>query len=105
MVAAPELGAIPAAAATTVFALAIFASTERTVLVDPQGLSVPYWPWKLRQIAPLLIGIGGVWWLWSATRLAPWIRGLSLSVLAAVVLANAEGGLFGEHWGQRLAHG
>ena len=60
LVAPRDLAPIPVAAATAFVALAIFAWTERTVLVDPEGMSVPYWPWKLWQISPLLIGVGGV---------------------------------------------
>ena len=63
LIAARDLGPIPAVAATALVALAVFAWTERTVLVDPEHMSVPYWPWKLWQIGPLLIGFAGVWWL------------------------------------------
>ena len=69
-----------------------FAWTERTVLVDPEGMSVPYWPWKLWQIGPLLIGLGGVWWVWLSTRQVPWVRSLALAILALVVLANGYSG-------------
>ena len=94
-----DLPPIPAVAAAAFLALAIFAWTERTVLVDPDGMSVPYWPWKLWQIAPLLMGICGVWWLWFSTQRVPWVRSLALGILAFVVLANAYSGLFGDHWG------
>ena len=94
-----DLGPIPAVAATAFLALAIFAWTERTVLVDPDRMSVPYWPWKLWQIAPLLMGIVGVWWLWLSTRRVPWVRSLALGVLALVVLTNGYGDWFGDHWG------
>ncbi len=94
-----DLGPIPAAAATAFVTLAIFAWTERTVLVDPERLSVPYWPWKLWQIGPLLMGSGGVWWVWLSTRRVPWVRSLALGILALVVLANGYSGLFGDHWG------
>ena len=47
LIAPRDLGPIPATATTAFVALAIFAWTERSVLVDPEGLSVPYWPWKL----------------------------------------------------------
>ncbi len=99
LVAPRDLGAIPAAAATAFLALAIFAWTERTVLVDPDGLSVSHWPWKLWQIGPLLMGLGGVWWVWSSTRRVAWMRSLALGVLALVVLANGYSGVFGHHWG------
>ena len=99
MIAPRDLGPIPAVAATAFVALAIFAWTERTVLVDPDGMSVPYWPWKLWQIAPLLMGFGGVWWIWSSTRLVPWVRSLALGILAWVVLANGYSDLFDDHWG------
>ena len=66
-----DLTPIPAIAMTAFVALAIFGWTERTVLVDPDGLSVPHWPWKLWQIAPLLMGLGGAWWIWSSTRRVP----------------------------------
>ena len=98
-VAPRDLSPIPAAAATAFVALAIFAWTERTVLVDPEGLSVPYWPWKLWQIGPLLMGLGGVWWVWMSTRRVPWMRSLALGLLALVVLANGYGDIFGDHWG------
>ena len=71
LVAPRDLSPIPAAAATAFVALAIFAWTERTVLVDPEGMSVPYWPWKLWQTVPLLMGFGGVWWVWLSTRRVP----------------------------------
>ena len=99
LVAPRDLSPIPAAAATAFVALAIFAWTERTVLVDPEGLSVPYWPWKLWQIGPLLMGLGGVWWVWMSTRRVPWMRSLALGLLALVVLANGYGDIFGDHWG------
>ena len=94
-----DLGPIPAVAAAAFVALAIFAWTERTVLVDPDGLSVPHWPWKLWQIAPLLMGIGGVWWVWLSTRRVPWVRSLAMGALALAVLANGYTDLFGDHWG------
>ena len=99
LVAPRDLSPIPAAAATAFVALAIFAWTERTVLIDPEGLSVPYWPWKLWQIGPLIMGLGGVWWVWMSTRRVPWMRSLALGLLALVVLANGYGDIFGEHWG------
>ncbi len=62
-------------------------------------MSVPYWPWKLWQIGPLLMGVGGAWWVWWGTRRIPWVRSLALGILALVVLFNAYSGLFGDHWG------
>ena len=85
-----NLGPVPAVAATAFVALAIFAWTERTVLVDPEGMSVPYWPWKLWQIGPLLMGFAGAWWLWLSTRRVPWVRSLGLSVLALAVNVGPE---------------
>ncbi len=99
LVAPRDLGPIPAVAVTAFVALAIFGWTERTVLVDPDGMSVPHWPWKLWQIAPLLMGFAGVWWVWLSTRYVPWVRSLALGILAVVVLANGYSELFGEHWG------
>ena len=99
LVAPRDLGPIPAVAVTAFVALAIFGWTERTVLVDPDGLSVPHWPWKLWQIAPLLMGFAGVWWVWLSTRYVPWVRSLALGILALVVLANGYSELFGDHWG------
>ena len=99
LVAPRDLAPIPAAATTAFVALAIFAWTERTVLVDPEGMSVPYWPWKLWQIGPLLMGLGGVWWVWLSTRRVPWVRSLALGMLALVALANGYSDLFGDHWG------
>ena len=99
LIAPRDLGSISAASATAFLALAIFAWTERTVLVDPDGLSVPHWPWKLWQIGPLVMGIAGVWWLWLSTRRVPWVRSLALGILALVVLLNGYGDLFGGHWG------
>ena len=98
-VAARDLSAISAIAATAFVALAIFAWTERTVLVDPEGMSVSYWPWKLWQIGPLLLGFAGVWWLWLSTRQVAWVRSLALGTLALVVLANGYSDLFDDHWG------
>ena len=94
-----DLNAVQAIAACAFVALAIFAWTERTVIVDPGGLSVTYWPWKLWQIGPLLMGFVGVWWVWLSTRRVPWVRSLALGILAAVVLSNGYTGLFGEYWG------
>ncbi len=99
LIAPRDLGPIPAAAATAFVALAIFAWTERTVLVDPEHMSVPYWPWKLWQIGPLVMGFVGVWWVWLSTRHVPWVRSLALGILALVVLANGYSDLFGDHWG------
>ena len=50
LIAPRDLAPIPAVAAAIFVAMAIFAWTERTVVVDPEGLSVSYWPWKLWQI-------------------------------------------------------
>ena len=93
-----DLRPIPAVAATVFLALAIFAWTERTVVIDPEGLAVPYWPWKLWQSVPLLLGFGGVWWVWLSTRRVPWVRSLALGILAMAVLANGYSGLFGDYW-------
>ena len=95
-----DLNAVQAIAACAFVALAIFAWTERTVIVDSDGLSVSYWPWKLWQIGPLLMGFVGVWWVWLSTRRVPWVRSLALGILAAVVLANGYTGLFGEYRGE-----
>ncbi len=94
-----DLRPIPALACAAIVALAVFGWTERTEMVDPDGQSVPYLPWKLWQIAPLVIGIGGVWWVWLSTRKVPWVRSLAMAVLAVVVFANAYAGTFGEDWG------
>ena len=99
LIAPRDLAPIPAIAATAFVALAIFAWTERTIVVDPEGLSVSYWPWKMWQIAPLLMGFGGVWWVWMSTRRVPWVRSLALGTLALVVLANGYSDLFGDHSG------
>ncbi len=99
LIAPRDLGPVPALAVAAFVALAVFAWTERTVLVDPEGLSVSYWPWKLWQIGSLAIGLGGVWWVWLSSRRVPWVRSLALGVLALAVLANAYTDLFGDHWG------
>ena len=99
LVAPRDLSPIPAAAAAAFVVLAVFAWTERTVVVDPEGLSVAYWPWKLWQIGPLLMGFGGVWWVWLSTRRVPWVRSLALGMAALVVLANGYSDLFGDYWG------
>ena len=99
LIAPRDLAPIPAIAAATFVALAIFAWTERTDVIDPEGLSVPYWPWKLWQIGPLLMGIVGVWWVWLSTRRVPWVRSLALGIVALAVLANGYSDLFGDHWG------
>ena len=99
LIAPRDLAPIPAVATVAFVALAIFAWTERTIVVDPEGLSVSYWPWKMWQIAPLLMGFGGVWWVWLSTRRVPWVRSLALGTLALVVLANGYSGLFGDHGG------
>ena len=99
LIAPRDLGPIPAASATALLALAIFAWTERTVLVDPDGLSVPHWPWKLWQVGPLLMGVAGGGWLWQSTRRVPWVRSLALGILALAVLLNGYSDLFGGHWG------
>ena len=71
LIAPRDLGPVPALAVAAFVALAVFAWTERTVLVDPEGLSVSYWPWKLWQIGSLAIGLGGVWWVWLSSRRVP----------------------------------
>lgn len=95
-----DLAPIPALAAAAFVFLATFAWAERTVLVDPDGTSVPYWPWKLWQAGALLLGIAGAWWVWLGTRRVPWVRSLALAVLAALVLANAYSGVFGDYRGE-----
>ena len=99
LIAPRDLGPIPAIATAAFVALAIFAWTERTLLVDPDHMSVPYWPWKLWQIGPLLMGLAGVWWIWLSTRHVTWVRSLALGILALAVLANGYSDLFGHHWG------
>ena len=94
-----DLGPVAAMAATAFLALAVFAWTERTVLVDPDHRSVPYWPWKLWQIPPLIMGIGGAWWLWAGTNRAAWVRSLVLGLLALAVFANGYTDAFGDHRG------
>ena len=94
-----DLKPIPAMAVTAFVALAIFAWAERTDLVDPDGKSVPYLPWKLWQIPALLMGFGGAWWVWLSTRGVPWVRSLALGMLSLVVLANAYPGAFGDYTG------
>ena len=99
MISPRDLGPIVAVAATAFLVLAVFAWTERTVLVDPDHQSVPYWPWKLWQIPPLLMGIGGAWWLWTSTNRVTWVRSLALGLLALAVLLNGYTDVFGDHWG------
>lgn len=94
-----DLGPIGAAALAAMVVLAIFAWTERTAVVDPEGLSVSSWPWRLWQIAPLLIGLGGVWSIWLASARVAWLRSLVLGLLVLAVVVNAYTGGFGEHWG------
>ena len=99
LIAPRDLGTIPALAVTVFVIFAIFGWTERTEIADPDRLSVHYWPWKLWQIPPLVIGFGGVWWIWLSTRRVPWVRSLALAILAAVVFANAYSDLFGSSSG------
>lgn len=94
-----DLGAIPAAALIAFVVLAVFTWTERTLLVDPDGFSVPYWPWRLWQFGALVLGVGGIWWIWLGTERVCWLRSLALALLAAAVFANAYTGLFGDHAG------
>ena len=94
-----DLGAIPSVAAVAFVALAIFAWTERTDVVDPQGLSYTAWPWRIWQIGPLVIAFAGVWWVWLSTRRTAWVRSLALGILALVVFINAYTTGFGDHWG------
>lgn len=94
-----DLGPVAAIAATAFVVLAVFAWTERTVLVDPDHQSVPYWPWKLWQIPPLLMGIGGTWWLWASTNQVAWVRSLALGLLGLAVFANGYTDAFGDHTG------
>ncbi|MCY4620189.1 MAG: hypothetical protein OXD50_16825 [Chloroflexi bacterium] len=94
-----ELPPIAVAALTAFVIVAVFAWTERTELVDPEGLSASSWAWRLWQIPPLLIGCAGVWWIWSASTREAWIRGLALVLLAVTVFVNAYTGWFGEHGG------
>lgn len=96
---ARDLDPIPAAALIAVVALALFGWTERTVVVDPDGSSVSYWPWKLWQLGALVIGIGGVWWIWVGPDRVRWLRSLALALLAVAIFANAYTGLFGDHAG------
>ena len=99
VIAPRDLGPIAAIAATAFLVLAVFAWTERTVLVDPDHQSVPYWPWKLWQVPPLVMGIGGAWWLWASTNQVTWVRSLALGLLALAVFGNGYTDVFGDHWG------
>ena len=94
-----DLSAIPAVAATAFVALAIFAWTANTHIVDPQDVGFSHWPWKFWQIFPLAMGIGGAWWVWLSTRRVPWARSLALALLALAVFINGYTGLFGDYWG------
>ena len=94
-----DLAPIPALAAVAFVFLATFAWAELTDIIDPDGLSVPHWPWKLWQAGALALGIGGVWWVWLSTRRVPWIRSLALAVLAAAVFSNAYTDVFGDYDG------
>ncbi|MCY4617799.1 MAG: hypothetical protein OXD50_04485 [Chloroflexi bacterium] len=94
-----ELASIALAALTAFVVVAVFAWTERTELVDPEGLSASSWPWRLWQIPPLLIGCAGAWSIWSASTRSAWMRGLALGLLALAVFVNAYTGWFGEHGG------
>ena len=94
-----DLAPVPALVTVAFVFLATFAWAERTVFVDPDGLSVPYWPWKLWQAGALALGISGVWWVWLSTLRALWVRSLALAVLAALVFANAYSDVFGNHSG------
>ena len=100
LIAPRDLTPIPAIAAAAIVALAIFTWTERTVLIDPEGMSVPYWPWKLWQIGPLVMGAGGAWWVWSSARRVPWVCSLTLGVLALAALFNGYSNLFGDYRGE-----
>ena len=95
-----DLTPIPAVAAAFFVALAIFAWTENTGIADPNDLSVSYWPWKLWQIAPLLMGAGGTWWIWLSTRRVAWVRSLALGLMALTVFLNGYTGVFGDYWGE-----
>ena len=99
LIAPRDLGPVAAMAATALVVLAVFAWTERTVLVDPDHQSVPYWPWKLWQVPPLLMGIGGAWWLWAGTNRVTWVRSLALGLLGLAVLVNGYTDAFGDHTG------
>ena len=94
-----DLNAIPAAALMAFIVIAVFAWTERTVVADPDGLSIPHWPWKLWQLGALLIAIGGAWWAWFGSERVGWLRSLAAALLAAAIFANAYTGLFGDHAG------
>lgn len=96
---ARDLDPIPAAALIAVVALALFGWTERTVVVDPDGMSVSHWPWRLWQLGALVIGVGGIWWIRLGTERVRWLRSLALALLAAAIFANAYTGLFGDHAG------
>ena len=77
---------------------AIFAWTERTIVVDPEGCRFLL---AVETVAnrPSADGFGGVWWVWLSTRRVPWVRSLALGTLALVVLVNGYSGLFGDHGG------
>ncbi len=94
-----ELAPVTLAALTAIVVVAVFAWTERTELVDPEGLSASSWAWRLWQIPPLLIGCTGAWSIWSASTRSAWMRGLILGLLALTVFVNAYTGWFGEHGG------
>lgn len=94
-----ELTPIAGLALTALVALAVFAWTERTVLVGPAGASDSYWPWRLWQIGPLVIALGGVWWIRLGTSRLAWLRSLALGLLVLAILVNAYTGGFGEHAG------
>jgi len=94
-----ELGPFNLTALAAVVVLAVFTWTERTVLVDPDGLSAAYWPWRLWQLPPLLIALGGAWWIWLSSERSPQVPGTALALLALAVVVNAYTGGFGEQSG------
>ena len=93
-----NLDPIPAICLSAMLALALFGWGERTVVVDPENQSIPYWPWKLWHLGALAVTLPCVWWLWSSTRRVPWVRSLALSLIALAILTNAYTDLFGSQY-------
>ena len=64
-------GPIPAVVTTAFVALAIFGWTEKTVLLDPEHMPVPSWPWKLWLVVAdgYFVDNGGIWQMLDPLRM------------------------------------
>ena len=96
----PELSPAAAGAVIALVVFAVFAWTQSGSVIDPEPDSGSPWPWRLWQMAGLLIAGAGVWMLSRCHRRAPRTCALALGLYALAIFVNAYTPGFGDYYGR-----